>query len=184
MIGLERGKVRLCPHITEWDTEAAQTISELKELLGDASLDIQHVGSTSIPTIMAKPIIDIAVAADSFPEILELEALLLSRGYYYRPSASTDGQLLFAKGSFYDGTGKLQTHFIHVVPKDSEEWKNYLLFRDYLRNFPDVAERYEALKLSLARSVSEENAREEYVSGKADFITKTIKEARDFFKNT
>lgn len=182
MIGLERGRVALLEHNCEWDTEAAKAVAELKELLGDSAVDIQHVGSTSVPTIMAKPIIDIAVAASSFSAVLEHEELLLAHGYYYRPSASISGQLLFAKGSFYDGTGRLQTHFIHVVGKDSPEWKNYIIFRDYLKACPEVARQYEALKLSLAEAHPQDNEREQYLAGKKDFITLTLKEAESFFK--
>lgn len=64
MIGLKRGTVQLCEHKKEWEIEAQNTIARLKEILGDVIKDIQHVGSTSILTIKAKPIIDIAVAVD------------------------------------------------------------------------------------------------------------------------
>ena len=70
MIGLKRGTVKLCEHEKEWETEAQHTISRLKAILGDVIRDIQHVGSTSIPAIKAKPIIDIAVAVDCFDDIL------------------------------------------------------------------------------------------------------------------
>ena len=71
MIGLEKGRVRLAPHDAEWEAEAERTVAELRALLGDAALDIQHVGSTSVPTIMAKPIIDIAVSAAGFSSVLK-----------------------------------------------------------------------------------------------------------------
>lgn len=184
MIGLERGRVKLYGHVCEWDIEAERTIAELKTLLGDSVQDIQHVGSTSVPTIMAKPIIDIAVATSSFSAVLEREELLLAHGYYYRPDVAPTRQLLFAKGSFYDGTGKLQTHFIHVVHKDSPEWKNYIIFRDYLKAFPEAAKQYEELKLSLAKAFPHENGREQYLAGKKDFIALTLKKAGEFFKIT
>ena len=115
MIGLKRGTVSLCAHEKEWETEAERTISRLKAILGDVILDIQHVGSTSIPAIQAKPIIDIAVAVDHFDSVLAFEKELNSAGFYYRPKSDLGEQLLFASGSYYDGTGDLQTHFIHVV---------------------------------------------------------------------
>ena len=182
MIGLEKGKVKLCPHDTAWETEAKDTINKLKNILGDAADDIQHVGSTAIPTIVAKPIIDIAVAAESFEEILKHENDLNSAGFFYRPSVEVNSQLLFAKGSYYEKTGDLQTHFIHVVLKDSMEWINYVNFRDFLIKRYDVAKEYEKLKLSLAEENSENEAREKYTEGKRDFVAYVLRKALvDFY---
>lgn len=176
MLGLKRGTVRLCPHETEWEAEAARTIAVLRELLGDAAADIQHVGSTAVKTIMAKPIVDIAVAAEDFGRVLEKRDALERAGFYYRPG-SLEGQLLFAKGSFYEGTGELQTHFIHVVKKDGEDWRNYIQFRDYLNAVPQAAKEYEALKSSLARACPEDAGREKYLAGKHAFIVRNLRTA-------
>ena len=107
MIGLKRGTVKLCEHDKEWEVEALNTISRLKKILRNVIKDIQHVGSTSISSIKAKPIIDIAVAVDDFNDILAFEEALKNDGFYYRPNAgaSIKNQLLFACGSYYDGTG-------------------------------------------------------------------------------
>ena len=137
MIGLKRGTVKLFNHEKEWELEAQRTIFRLHKILGTAARDIQHVGSTSILTIKAKPIIDIAVAVDNFKDVLALESELKNDGFYYCPNANLKDQLLFACGSYYDGTGDLQTHFIHVVIADSMEWINYINFRDYLNKMPD-----------------------------------------------
>lgn len=120
MIGLKRGTVQLCSHEKEWEEEAQKTICRLRNILGGAAKDIQHVGSTAIPAIRAKPIIDIAVAVDRFDDILALEPQLKSQGFYHRPKAEISGQRLWAYGSYYDGTGDRQTHFIHIVPAESK----------------------------------------------------------------
>ena len=73
MIGLKRGTVKLCEHEKEWELEAQNTIDRLKQILGNVIKDIAHVGSTSILSIKAKPIIDIAVAVDDFNDILNFE---------------------------------------------------------------------------------------------------------------
>jgi len=70
MIGLKRGTVVLCNHQKQWETEAQNTIMRLKKILGPVIRDIQHVGSTAIKTIKAKPIIDIAIAVDCFDDVL------------------------------------------------------------------------------------------------------------------
>ena len=179
MIGLKRGTVMLCDHETEWEVEAQNTIVHLKRILGSVIKDIQHVGSTSIPSIKAKPIIDIAVAVDHFEEILAFEKELKAEGFYYRPNAQATlrGQLLFACGSYYDGTGDLQTHFIHVVLTGSMDWLNYINFRNYLNKMPAVAKEYERLKVSLAESAPSDSGREKYLAGKHDFIGYTLRKA-------
>ncbi len=175
-LGLKRGTVALVPHETAWEVEAARTIEKLKGILGNAAVDMRHVGSTAIPAICAKPIVDIAVAVRSFADINEKQAELEAQGFYRR-SWNDEGQELFACGSHYDGTGDRQTHFIHMVLADSAEWRNYLNFRDYLNAFPKEAKAYEALKLSLAAANPEDAGREKYTSGKHDFIRQTLRKA-------
>lgn len=177
MIGLKRGTVKLCGHEKEWEIEAQNTISRLKKILGNVANDIQHVGSTAIPSIKAKPIIDIAVAVDDFNDVLALEKELKDEGFYYRPQSDLGGQLLFASGSLYEGTGDLQTHFIHIVRTNSMDWINYINFRDYLNSTPTVAKEYEELKVSLAMQAPIDSGREKYLKGKHDFIVYTLRKA-------
>ena len=178
MLGLKRGTVMLCDHEKEWESEAQRTIERLHDILGHVAKDIQHVGSTSIPSIKAKPIIDIAVAVENFDDILALESELKAAGFYYRPNSFTrDTQILFACGNFYDGSGDLQTHFIHVVLWGSMDWINYINFRDYLNNNLSVAKEYESLKLSLAENAPVDKGREKYTSGKHNFIVYTLRKA-------
>ena len=177
MIGLKRGTVKLCEHEKEWEIEAQNTISRLKKILGNVAKDIQHVGSTSILSIKAKPIIDIAVAVDDFNDILAFEKELKDDGFYYRPQVDLGEQLLFASGSFYEGTGDLQTHFIHVVRTNSMDWINYINFRNYLNSTPSVAKEYEDLKVSLALQAPIDSGREKYLKGKHDFIVYTLRKA-------
>ncbi len=180
MIGLKRGTVQLFDHEKEWELEAQRTIERLWKILGSTAKDIQHVGSTSIISIKAKPIIDIAVAVDDFSEVLAIEDELKKEGFYYR-SSSIDNQLLFACGNLYEGTGDLQTHFVHVVETNSMEWRNYINFRNYLNNTPEVAKAYEDLKVSLAAAAPIDAGREKYLAGKHDFITHILEKAMIYF---
>ncbi len=177
MLGLKRGTVQLCEHEQAWEIEAQNTILRLKEILGAVIKDIQHVGSTSIPSIKAKPIIDIAIAVDDFEDVLLLEEELKKQGFYYRPKVDLGEQLLFASGSYYDSTGDLQTHFIHIVKTGSMDWRNYINFRDYLNSTPAVAKAYEDLKVLLAKQAPVDNGREKYLRGKYDFIVYTLRKA-------
>lgn len=177
MIGLKRGDVSLYDHENEWDTEGERTVNELFEILGGDARDIQHIGSTSVKSIKAKPIIDIAVAADSFERILSHENELLQSGYHYRPDKTTDGeQLLFARGSYYEG-GDMQTHFIHVVKYNSMQWRNYINFRDFLNAFPEKAKQYERVKTGLVEKLGSVGSRNGYVEGKAEFISRILRKA-------
>lgn len=182
MLGLKRGTVKLYDHETAWEIEAQQTITRLKQILGGVIIEIQHVGSTSIPAIKAKPIIDIALAVDNFNDILAYEQKLKEFGFYYRPGkeASLANQLLFACGSNYDGTGEMQTHFIHVVRTGSKEWQDYINFRDYLIATPSAAKAYEDLKVSLAAAAPVDSGREKYLRGKHDFVVDTLKKAAEW----
>lgn len=177
MIGLKRGTVMLCDHQKEWETEAQNTIVRLKNILGPVIRDIQHIGSTAIKTIKAKPIIDIGVAVESFDEVLAHQDKLKEAGFYYRPNSDLGEQLLFASGSLYERTGDLQTHFIHIVKWGSMDWINYINFRDYLNKNPDIAKEYEDLKVSLAADAPKDRGREKYLKGKHDFIVYTLRKA-------
>lgn len=177
MLGLKRGTVRLLPHETAWEAEAERTIMMLQKLLGDDAKEIQHVGSTAVPAICAKPIIDIALAVNSFDDVMKHLPKLQAAGFYYRAQNDIPNQKLFACGSFYDGTGDLQTHFIHVVLTDSAQWRDYVLFRDYLNQHLDTAKAYESLKLSLAEAAPIDAGRERYLQGKRDFIAAVLRKA-------
>lgn len=172
MIGLLRGTVRLCPHSPEWKPAAAQAIRQLREIFGSAAEDIQHIGSTAIPAISAKPILDIAVAVRSFESVMPLLPALEARGFFHRPQGDSAGQMLFACGDF---TANTRTHHIHVVKSGGVEWRNYLNFRDYLNEFPQKAREYDQLKQTLARRFPED--RESYTAGKADRIRQILRDA-------
>lgn len=176
MIGLKRGTVKLYPHEKEWETEAQRTIVILKNIFGDTAEDIQHVGSTSVKTIYAKPIIDIAVGVRTLNDALCLEDEMKKVGFYLR-STELESQLLFAAGSYYVGCGDLQTHFIHVTQYGGKAWSDYVLFRNYLNTHIDTAKEYEALKLRLSLEAPIDAGREKYLAGKHDFIVRTLRKA-------
>jgi len=94
-LGLKRGTVQLEPHDKQWDEAAIQTIKNLKSILGDDAVDIQHIGSTAIPAIKAKPIIDIAVGVTDFEKIMSYNEQLQKEGIFYRGSDVEDQILYF-----------------------------------------------------------------------------------------
>jgi len=174
MIGLQRGKVSLSDHNPEWISNAQKVIQKLWRLLGSDVVDIQHVGSTSIRYIHAKPIIDIAVAVNDFDNLGKIRVLLETNGISYI-CEDVSCQHLFACGN-----AKIRTHHIHFVRADSEAWHNYINFRDYLIAHPDKAMEYDNLKKDLAVLYS--NDRTSYTAGKAQLISELLEEARNWRK--
>ena len=174
MDGLTRGTVKLVPHQEEWDKNAAQTIKTLKHLLGDIAIDIQHIGSTAISSIYAKPIIDIVVGVGNLHDIMPYVELLEQNGIIFR-GEDVSGQILFVMGDFEKD---LRTHHIHVVKWNSDQWKNYINFRDYLNAFPEKAAIYDDYKKKLGEQFP--NDRRSYTAGKQDLIECFLKEAKEW----
>ena len=169
--GLKRGTVKLIPHQQEWDQNAKEMIGILFELLNDAAIDIQHVGSTAIQSIHAKPIIDIAVGVGELNDILPYIELLKQHGIIYR-GEDVKGQMLFVMGDFQNDT---RTHHIHVVKWREMEWNHYISFRDYLNTYPEKAMIYDECKKKLAAQFPDD--RKSYTEGKQGLIECLLREA-------
>lgn len=170
-IGMKRGTVYLKEHQDSWEKIADQTIMQIKWILGDDAVDVQHIGSTSVRTIPAKPIIDIAAAVRDYDAVLQKKEMLEKEQIIFRLDERPE-QLLFVKGDFEKDT---RTHHIHVVAEDSKEWNNYIRFRDYLNANEKAARRYAALKKELAQKYP--NDRNAYTEAKSELIAELLEEA-------
>ena len=146
MLGLVQGIVKLYDHEAMWDENAEQTILLLKEKFGETAIDIQHIGSTAIKHIKAKPIIDIVVGVDDMNKVRPILPLLEQAGILHRPNNDKSEYMMFIMGDLSIG---LRTHHIHVVPYDGEEWNNQINFRDFMNAHFDKAKEYEAIKVNL-----------------------------------
>ena len=169
MIGLERGVVRLVPYATEWVQQFELEKSALQQVLAAYILDIQHVGSTAIPGMLAKPIIDIAIAVTDFDKSRVCIPLMEGLGYEYRAEQGIPRRHMFARGN-------PRTFHVHMLEIESLEWQNHLLFRDYLCQHPDDAKEYAQLKLQLATKYPQD--RVAYTDGKAPFIQRMLQLAK------
>ena len=167
-LGLKRGTVQLEPHDKYWDKTATQTIETLKSILGDDAIDIQHIGSTAIPAIKAKPIIDVVVGVTDFDRIMSHNEQLQQEGIFYRGS-DVECQLLYVMG---DMEADIRTHHIHIVKWNGTEWKNYIYFRDYLNVNENMALQYEKLKEEMERKYADD--RVAYTNGKQNMINKIL----------
>ena len=170
VVGLKRGTVELIPHQKEWSENAENVIRLLKQLLGDTAVDIQHIGSTAISSIHAKPIIDIAIAVNNLNDILPYIDLLKQHNIIFRGEMIA-GEILFVMG--HDG---IRTHHIHIVKWNGTEWNNYINFRDYLNEYPEKAILYDTCKQKLAMLFS--NDRKSYTARKVRIIQRLLAEAK------
>lgn len=169
MLGLKKGVVELISHSEQWHQLFAEEEARLREAIGEFVVSVEHIGSTSICGIAAKPVLDIAAAVSDKESGQKCIARLENIGYEYRGENGIKGRFYFVKGA-------PRTHHLHILLADSREWQNHLLFRDYLRQNPPAAEEYDKLKKELARKYRED--RDAYLNGKADFVEKILKIAR------
>jgi len=167
-IGLQRGVVKLQAHRPAWSKAFKVEKAQLKTVLGNQP--IEHVGSTAITGLDAKPIIDIAVAVESLAEAEKLIESLTALGYEYKGEAGTPGRRFFVKGP-----EEKRTVYLHFGLSDGE-FGSLIKFRDILRVHPELVEKYNELKRALAAKFA--NDRKAYTSGKSEFIQRVLRDTR------
>ena len=150
-MGLDRNKVKLEEYNEKWKEDFDKEKILLKNIFKEDAIDIQHVGSTAIPGIKAKPIIDIAIAVKELDIALKHKEELEKEGYVFRGDAGVKGRYFFSKG-----TDENKTHHIHVETIDSPNWENHVLFKNYLIKHPEEIKQYEKVKLELAEKYKDE----------------------------
>lgn len=170
-LGIGYGKAALQPHDESWHEAAQEMIETLKAILKDTARDIQHVGSTAIRGIPAKPVLDIAVGVDDVHCVYDFTDALLEKGIRIVGEVNP-GQIMCDQIT----ENGLDTMHIHFVVYNSEPWKNYICFRDYMNTFPEEAARYGALKTELLAKYH--NDRPRYTAGKEPFIREMLGKAR------
>lgn len=163
MIGLKRGTVKLVKYNPKWQQSFESEAKKIKKVFGADALDIQHVGSTAIPGILAKPIIDIVLIVSSLQKARRYIKKLKDIGYDLKKNDQRTERLFFTKGPEIK-----RTHYLHVGEVGSGYAEDMILFRDYLRERHDIAEKYSKLKESLAEKYPEK--RELYSAQKEKFI--------------
>lgn len=152
---------------TLFEGERTRIVEAFGEVM-EGVVAIDHVGSTAVPGLAAKPVIDILIGVRdrSFGErsIAPLEGI----GYEYRGESGIPGRYYFRKGS-------PRSHHLHLVEHGTEKWRETIDFRDYLRAHPETVREYETLKRALA--AKHRAHREAYTDGKAPFIRSVLERA-------
>ncbi len=177
MIGLSKGVVILAPHDNTWHDEYEKEKQRLQTILGDLALDIQHVGSTSLPVIKAKPIIDIAVGVKDRQTVLE--ALKILEGYPEYDtidSIKNEDEVLVRLGPTTN-----RTHYIHIEVYNSYKWEEHIVFRDYMRTHPEDLQKYQEIKVYASEAFK--NERKKYTAYKDEFIKGILAKAKAELKN-
>ncbi len=160
-----------------WPSLFEEEKARILDAIGGWLVDIQHVGSTAVPGLFAKPIIDIMPGIRSLADAPNCIAPMAALGYQYIPEYESDlpERRYFRRpaGEAFRGRG---THHIHMVETTSAFWRRHILFRDYLRAHPQAAAEYAALKRRLAAQFGAD--REAYTEAKTEFITSIEERAR------
>jgi GrpB-like predicted nucleotidyltransferase (UPF0157 family) len=163
-LGLRKGTVLLVDHNPAWHQVFAVEATHIRAALGPTVIDLQHFGSTSIPTIRAKPILDIMLGIADFDRGPLLAPALAAIGYEYVANAGVPNHVF--------GKGQPRTHLLHVVAHNGPKWQRNIRFRDRLIADPALAKAYEALKDRLAVEFADNRAR--YTDAKQDFIDAVV----------
>jgi len=170
-MALKRGIVELENYNKNWKVEYDLEEKLLTKVLKDYLIEIEHVGSTSIVGLSAKPVIDILVVINSLNDIEKIEGILSEYDYSNRGPQGVSDRMFFAKGP-----EDSRTHYIHFVEPNSTTYYNLILFKRYLNDFPEYIDKYCELKKTLASKYA--NERSKYTSGKSEFIQDVVAKAK------
>ncbi|MFD5854348.1 GrpB family protein [Cytobacillus pseudoceanisediminis] len=158
-------------YTSDWVKQFQEEREILKEIIGEKVIAIEHIGSTSVEGLGAKPILDIAIGVNDLEVVSEFIEPLKQIGYEFVYHKEFPERRFFRKGQWRAGT-----HHLHFYKFQGEHWNNQILFRNYLRNNPGVSKEYHQLKVDLAEKFQFD--RVSYTENKAPFIQNVLQEAK------
>ena len=173
MARMPTSSYRIVDYDPRWPQQFQQEKSSIVAVLGIHSDRVEHIGSTAIPGLGAKPIIDLIVGIPSSAEsdgIQQFLQPLQSIGYQHRGET--------VPGTLYIRKAEPRRYNLHMTQHGGDFWVAHLLFRDYLRSHEDLAHRYEDLKRQLIAQLAPEPDRAAYNDGKTTFINCVLEQAR------
>lgn len=160
--------ITVTPYNLNWPRLFVELRAPIWEAVGDVAVAIEHVGSTSVPGLAAKPIIDMTIVVAGRERVPAAIERLARLGYVHA------GDRGIACREAFDNPPGLPAHHLYLCPQNSAALANHLIVRDYLRTHADVAREYAALKLALAARFP--NDIDGYVAGKTDLIVRILAE--------
>ncbi len=164
-------KIEVVPYDPDWSNRFKMEADEITSVFEQEVVAIHHIGSTAIPSISAKPIIDILVEVKDIKKIDIFNAEMIKRGYQSKGEFGITDRRFFIKGDEVN-----RTHHIHVFESGHPEIERHLNFRDYMVTHPGEAETYGRLKEELAQKYPEDI--EGYIAGKDEQIKRTDRKAK------
>jgi GrpB-like predicted nucleotidyltransferase (UPF0157 family) len=165
MIGLKRKTIKLIPHQISWDIFFLNEKNKILKAM--PNIFIEHIGSTAVKSIAAKPIIDIAIGIDKIKNFYLYKNKLKKLGFAYHDNRGSKFNKFFTKGP-----EDCRTIYVHLVRYKGKNWNECVNFRDALKRNIKLAKKYEKLKLALAAKFKN---RDDYTKAKACFIKKVNK---------
>ena len=162
--------VIVLPYDEQWKKDFLMIKDELTSALGQLAMGIEHIGSTSVEGLSAKPIIDIDVVIKDYNVLEEVVSALKVIGYRHEGDLGITGREAFK----YEGKEHLRKHHLYVCPVDSPELKRHIAFRDYLRTHSEAVREYSYIKEEGAKRYPDDIER--YIEHKSPFIEKIYTE--------
>ena len=161
--------VIVVPYDEEWQTAFLDIEKEIRLALGELAIRIEHVGSTSVEGLAAKPCIDLDVVIEDYSVFDAVRERLALIGYRHEGDLGISDREAFA----YSGKPHLMAHHLYVCPKNSRELHRHIVFRDFLRSHRDYRKRYGETKIKAAELFP--NDIDGYIKYKSDIISEIYK---------
>lgn len=143
-LGLKNNEVRLVEYSPKWKDEFERSKNLILDHTHIPENRIEHIGSTSIIGMLAKPIIDIVIGVDDLEKVDKTLFKELEKAGFFRLKVNRPNEIVLAK--FLDESYKVKTHFIHLVEYEKDLWHNLIFFRDYLNSNKEAREKYLDIK--------------------------------------
>jgi GrpB-like predicted nucleotidyltransferase (UPF0157 family) len=168
VLGQHKRDISAGPYQSGWKELYEQEAECLRRALGNKALRIEHIGSTSVPGMVSKPILDIMVAVVSLTRATELIPAIEALGYQHKPHDTIPERVFFAK----EHPPENRTHHLNLAELGSGFWKDQLAFRDYLRAHDQIAAEYADLKKRLAAAYARTGELDR--DGKSEFVGRVL----------
>jgi GrpB-like predicted nucleotidyltransferase (UPF0157 family) len=160
--------IQLAPYDPSWPAEFEAEAARIERACEDLEIRLEHIGSTAVPGLSAKPIIDILAGVPPRARRKQYVTAIKGIGYEHLGSYGIAGRNYFRRGS-------PRSHHVHLVSRSSAFYREHVAFRDWLRSYPDSRQEYEMLKRELARTFADDPRR--YQDAKGTFIRSVVRRA-------
>jgi GrpB-like predicted nucleotidyltransferase (UPF0157 family) len=170
-LGLDHDKLLFGRTTQGWIIAGSALRDRVAESLGNAVAGVEHIGSSSVLGLLAKPIVDLAVGLSAHHDLAAVGSRLDAAGWMYRGDAGENGGHVFV----LEARPWHRVAHLHVVEYEGTQWLNYLRLRDLLRRSPEARDRYDAVKVRLAEECG--NDRNAYTDGKSPVVSSLLRDA-------